>query len=246
MSDEAKERINPTAKGYVKIGGADIFYQVFGQKGPYVVLLHGNGEDYRCFSNQLEAFSQSFQLVAIDSRGHGRSSMGWGRLTLEKMAEDVIGVMDELQIATASIVGFSDGGNIAIELGLRFPKRVEKLVLAGANLDPKGLAEKFQKAVAKKYRHLWLCGLFSREIRKKAKIMGLMVNQPHFTPDQLAKIIQPVLVLAGDRDLILSEHTELIAESLPGGRLQIIPDSDHFIFRRKPEEVNRLVLDFLT
>lgn len=242
--NERKNLPEPVASGWVRNSGARIFYRLYGGAGPYLILLHGNGEDYRCFSNQIGPFSKGFRLVAVDSRGHGDSTMGRGALTMEKMAEDVLAVMDGLKMERASVLGFSDGGNIAVAMAIKAPHRFEKLVLAGANLYPEGLKASFLKAVTRQYKRLRLRGLLSGKRRKEAKIVGLMVNEPRFSPHGLIKIPCPALVMAGERDLILKEHTELIARSLPKGRLAIIAGSDHFVLNR-PEEVNPLIWDFL-
>lgn len=237
--------IEPVASGFISSSGAEIFYRTFGDRDPTLLFLHGNGEDFRAFSRQLEEFSKDFQIVAIDSRGHGKSTMGKGSLTIEKMAQDAVCVMDGLHIPTASVVGFSDGGNIAIALGLFHLERVEKLVLAGANLNPEGVDESFQKVTKREYLLCRLQGLFSKKYRKKCKILGLMVNQPHYVAQQLRQIFCPTLVLAGDRDMIKPEHTQLIAQSLPKGQCKIIPNSDHFVFKRQPQLVNSLIIGFL-
>lgn len=122
---------------------------------------------------------------------------------------------------------------------------VEKLALAGANLFPAGVKPGSSSPAELEYRALRLCGRFSERLRRRAEIVGLMVEEPRYTPRMLGAITVPTLVLAGDRDLIRPAHTALIAASLPHAKLVTIPRSDHWIFDRQPVRVNREILAFL-
>lgn len=237
MRNPARDLLVPAA------GGVAIRCRCYGA-GPALVLLHGNGEDYRCFEKQIGPFSRRFRVVAIDSRGHGGSGMG-EPFSLKAMADDVANVLDALRIERASVVGFSDGGNAALYFALRHPDRLNKLVLAGANLFPAGL----EKRVRQRDRAIWnllrLLGSLSAGARRKARVFGLMVREPNIDPRQLSSIKAPCLVLAGEHDMIREAHTKLIARAIPGSKLRIIPGCDHFIFKNKHEEVNAAILAFL-
>ena len=236
----------PERQGTVPtVDGAQIAYRCFGGGTHPLVLLHGNGEDYTCFQRQLEAFSEHFWVIAIDSRGHGSSTVGEAALTIDRMGEDVAVVLDALEVERTSLLGFSDGGNVAIAFALRYPQRVDHLILAGANLNPAGVKRSTQIPIILGYWTARFCGLFSRRARHRADILRLMVREPHFRPEELSKISAPTLVLAGDHDLIRPEHTRLIAVSLPNARLEIVSDCDHFLFEKQPEAVNRIILHFL-
>ena len=210
--------IAPNQELYIPAeGGVSICCRCYGQGEKTVVLLHGNGEDYRCFKQQLEPFAKRFRVLAIDSRGHGSSSMGFP-FSLSVMAKDTKRVLEALSIEKANIIGFSDGANIAMYFAMEFPDCVEKLVLAGANLFPEGL-------IPKEY--------------------GLMVEEPQIDPARLEVITAPTLILAGEHDLIMPEHTQLIAAAIHDSHLRIIPSCDHFIFKNKPGWVNTTILKFL-
>ena len=107
--------------------------------GTPLVLLHGNGEDGTYFARQMEEFSRDFRVLAVDTRGHGRSPRGTAPFTLDQFAEDLKDFLDGRGIARAAILGFSDGGNIALLFALRYPSCVEKLIVNGANLYPSGM-----------------------------------------------------------------------------------------------------------
>lgn len=226
-------------------GNVSICCRCYGTGERVVVLLHGNGEDYRCFDRQLDLFAQSYRVLAIDSRGHGSSGMG-EPFSLRAMADDVKTVLDALGIPKASLIGFSDGGNVALYFALRYPSRLEKLVVAGANLSLEGLTKRERRRDKVVWGILRFGGRFSSGMRKKALVYGLMVTEPDIDPWELETIEAPTLVLAGERDMIREQHTKLIAKSIPGARLRIIPSSDHFIFRNQPGWVNTIILKFLS
>jgi pimeloyl-ACP methyl ester carboxylesterase len=207
--------------------------------------LHGNSENCGIFEPQVEYFSKTRTVIALDSRGHGRSSFGADELSITNMAEDVRAVLDALNVKTADLLGFSDGGNVALAFALRYPSRLRSLILSGANLSPGGVKWRVQAPIVICYWFLSLQAPFSENARRKRQIFGLMVNQPHFTPEEIAAITTPALVIAGERDMIREEHTKLIHRSIPGSKLVIVPEADHFVSSRKPDVFNSIVDEFL-
>ena len=212
--------------------------------GDALILLHGNGESLDYFSGQLDFFARFYRVIALDTRGHGASPRGSAPFTIRQFAEDLRAFMDERGIDAAHILGFSDGGNIALSFALKYPQRVRKLILNGANLDPLGVKLHVQIPIVLGYHLARLFAGKRPEARKKMELLGLMVNEPHFAPQDLRKLELPVLVIAGDRDMIRDGHTRLIADSLPNARLAILR-GNHFIANQRPEEFNRVVAEFL-
>ena len=208
--------------------------------GPPLILLHGNGEDGRYFAGQLAFFSKTRRVYAVDSRGHGQSPRGTAPFTIEQFARDLLDFMDEQDIARTDLLGFSDGGNVALTFALAHPERVSRLVLNGANLDPSGVKPSVQAPIVLGYRIASFFARRSPKARRNAELLGLMVNEPHI----LRGLHVPTLVIAGTRDMIKEAHTRLIADSLPGGRLVLVA-GDHFIAAREPDAFNRAVADFL-
>ncbi len=125
--------------------------------GRPLILLHGNGSSSRYFKKQIEYFSAKFRVIAVDTRGHGKSPRGGGPFTMERFADDLKDFMDELKIKKADLLGFSDGANIALIFSMRWPEMVSHLVICGANLNPCGLRMlpvlffKLRYHMAKKY-----------------------------------------------------------------------------------------------
>ena len=107
--------------------------------GVPLILLHGNGEGSSYFVHQIEYFKDRYRVIAIDTRGHGQSPRGEKPFTIRQFAEDLHDFMDERGIDRAHILGFSDGGNIALVFALKYPERVDHLILNGANLDASGV-----------------------------------------------------------------------------------------------------------
>lgn len=209
-----------------------------------LVLLHGNGEDCTYFENQFDPFSEYFCVIAVETRGHGLSPRGDAPFTLEQFAEDLKCFLDEQGIEKCHLLGFSDGGNVALLFTLKYPWYVEKLVLNGANLFPEGLVDWLQQEVSEKWHRLKECDFSDPDVRREWELQDLMMTQPHIDPDDLAGLTSPALVIAGEDDVIREEHTRLIADSIPGSRLAILP-TDHFVARHNPQDYNETVLGFL-
>ena len=227
------------------IKGMDISLNFIEKGGGFpLILLHGNGESCDYFVNQIAAFSAHFKVIAIDTRGHGASPRGKAPFGIDRFAEDLKGFFDEKGIEKAHILGFSDGGNIALKFALKYPERVEKLILNGANLTPKGVKTSVQLPIVLAYRLVSIISRFDKGAVAKKELLGLMVNEPNIKADELAVLNLPTLVIAGKNDMIKEDHTRLIAKSLPYSSLKII-EGDHFIAAKNSIEFNAEVLKFL-
>lgn len=213
-------------------------------EGLPLILLHGNGEDCSYFEHQMEPLSEHFRVIVIDTRGHGQTPRGGAPFTIRQFAQDLLEFMDEHGIEKAHILGFSDGGNIAMVFALTHPERVEKLILNGANLNTKGVKPSVQIPIEIGYRIARMFTNKSPEARKNAELLGLMVNDPNVDLAELSQIQCPTLVIVGNKDMIKDKHTRLIAESIPGSKLSIIP-GNHFIANKNPDTFNHEVLEFL-
>ncbi len=209
-----------------------------------LILLHGNGEDCGYFVHQMEPFAKHFRVIAIDTRGHGQTPRGEASFSIRQFAEDLLDFMNLHQIEKAHILGFSDGGNIAMVFALMHPERVEKLILNGANLNASGVKRKVQIPIEIGYRIAKIFATKSPAARKNAEMLGLMVNDPNVKAEEISCIQNPTLVIAGEKDMIKDSHTRLIAKSIPGAMLSIIP-GNHFIANKNPDTFNEVVLRFL-
>jgi len=212
--------------------------------GEALILLHGNGGSCDYFESQIDGFSKYYHVYALDTRGHGKTPRGCAPFTIRQFADDLLGFMDGHEIGKAHLLGFSDGGNIAMVFALRYPERVDRLILNGANLSAEGVKRKVQFPIELGYQAALKSSAKSGKAREKAELLGLMVNDPNVKPEELSRIRAGTLVIAGTRDIIKEEHTRLIAKSIPGAELVFIKGT-HFIANKNAEAFNQRVLEFL-
>ncbi|MDO5406569.1 MAG: alpha/beta hydrolase [Eubacteriales bacterium] len=218
--------------------------------GEPLILLHGNGEDSSYFSEQISFFSKRYRVIAVDTRGHGKSPRGTVSFTIRQFADDLHDFMEELGLAKAHILGFSDGGNIALVFAIKYPEMVDRLILNGANLDMEGLESEVQKEILDEYE------LARRRMetetdekgaaagRKAVELLELMIRDPNIPVEELEQVKARTLVIAGTEDMIKREHTELIGSRIPGAETVIVQGS-HFAASENPAEFNRAVERFL-
>jgi pimeloyl-ACP methyl ester carboxylesterase len=242
-----------TPSGYVVHDGARIYYATFGH-GPPVILLHGGFGNTEVWGNQVPALlGAGYQVVAIDSRGHGRSSRDDRPYTYELMAADVVAVMDALRIRRAAVVGWSDGAIIGLVMALHDPQRLTRVFAFAANMDPSGVkpdvlkSPTFARFVAQaggNYRAL--SPTPGDYAGFTAAIQRMWDTEPNYTAADLARIHTPTAIVDGDHDeAIKRAHTEYLARAIPGARLIILKDVSHFAMLQDPAQFNAAMLGFL-
>ncbi|MBQ6662799.1 MAG: alpha/beta hydrolase [Firmicutes bacterium] len=219
------------------------FYQEKGT-GEALILLYGNGGNSGYFQKQIDVFAEHYHVYALDTRGHGKTPRGEKPFTIRQFADDLRDFMDEQQIEKAHVLGFSDGGNIALVFALRYPERVDRLILDGANLDTSGVKRSIQIPIEVGYHLAKLFSGKSESAKQHAEMLGLMVNDPNIKPVELAKVQAKTLVIAGTKDMVRDAHTRLIARNIPHSQLVIL-EGDHFIASKRPKAFNRTVMEFL-
>lgn len=229
---------NPKAGNYKQINGIKIYYETYGSGKP-LFLLHGNGGQIRSQGNRIAYFSKYFKVIAVDSRGHGKS-VDEKPLTYEQMADDISDLMDSLHLDSVNIWGQSDGGILGLLIAIHHPEKVAKLATYGANLFP-GKEAVYEEA------DKWVMDSLKTTTSPRTKqLFALMVYQPNITDADLKKINCPVLIMSGDRDFIRLEHSIKIFNGIPNSNLFIMPGATHFGAYQKPELFNMVVMDFFT
>jgi pimeloyl-ACP methyl ester carboxylesterase len=223
-----------------RIHGHTLVYAVRGS-GPTLVFLHGGGDSgEHSFARQLDVFSEHHHIVAPDQVGQGRTPDIPGPLSYTAMMEDTAALLQRLQLHHVDVVGFSDGGILALMLAIRHPQLVRRLVISGVNIAPEGLRPEDledlrasqtpkPKTIDEKLARLWLTSPTDAELN-----LAL-----------LGKITQPVLVISGDRDAITLEHTLTIFHALPDAELCVLPGTDHATFSGRADWLNPIVGEFL-
>ena len=243
----------PARRGTVDAAGAKIYFEVYG-KGEPVLLLHGGLGHAGQFGFQLPALIDKFQVIAIDSRGQGRSTRGKTPITYDVMAKDVIAVLDQLEIKRASVVGWSDGGEIALKLAIAFADRVDRLFVFGANYDARGskprsspnatFAEYSARCRADYER---LAGANAGYAALVEALLPLWRNPSGITKDQLRAIQAPVMMADGDHDeVIVLDQIEEMAKLIPNAQLKVFENTSHFALWQDPEDVNAALVAFLS
>jgi pimeloyl-ACP methyl ester carboxylesterase len=242
----------PAARsGYAPVNGIKIWFAVFGHGLP-VILLHGGLANSNYWGNQVPALMKRYQVIVMDSRGHGRSTRTAELFGYELMASDVIGLMDYLKIPKAAIVGWSDGAILGLEIAIHHPERLTKLFAFAANSDPSGVADIAKSPVFNAY-----IARGETEYRKLsptpdqykpflAQISQMWATQPHITAEQLRGITVPTWIVDADHDeAIKRENTEFMASRIPNSGLLLQPQVSHFSFLEDPAQFNSDVLHFL-
>jgi len=245
---------------YVNVNDIKVYYEIYGEGEP-LLLLHGNSGSIENFVYQIPELSKHFEVIAVDSRGQGRTTDSDLEITYALMASDMSELIDKLNLGKVNVLGWSDGGNIGLELAYAHPEKVLKVVTLGANythenwmapadnvvMDPNDplilktadLMKKFNTAM----KRLSPDTLRIPIIRKKLE--DLMKNYPNFTPDQLKTINVPFLIVAGDHDAINLNQTIELFTNLPKSQLYIVPHASHLVAAENPELINSAVIRFL-
>lgn len=215
-------------------------------QGEPLILLHGNGEDSTYFRRQIPVLSRFYRVIAVDSRGHGRSGRGSKKLEFGQMARDLHAVFEALGLKKAHILGFSDGGNLAICFALQYPQCVDKLILNGANIHMlTGVKPTIQLPLYPAIGLLRALSPFDEKIAHKCEILSLMAHDYGVDWADLSRIHAQTLVLVGEHDMIFDRHSWRMALCLPHARMERIPGGDHFCAAKLPQQFNLAVLRFL-
>jgi len=230
---------------YVDCGDVRIACYDTGQGEP-LVLLHGNGEDSTYWKAQIPEFSRFYRVLAVDNRGHGKSESGERGLSFALMTEDLRQVLQARGVAHAHLIGFSDGGNLAIQFALTYPEMVDKLILNGANIEMfRGVKPSVQLPIYPLYGILCVLAHVSRRAAHKRDVLGLMVHPYGVKMEDLERITAPTLLLVGEHDVIRPKQTKEMAAHIPHCHVEVFRDGDHFIAARQPARFNRTVIAFL-
>ena len=235
---------NPAAGGHVKLKDATLYYETYGSGQP-LLLLHGDSQSIYAFLYQIPELAKHFKVIAVDTRGQGKSTnLTTGPLNYELFASDMKQLLDSLHIAKTNVLGWSDGGITGLLMAIKYPSHVNKLAVTGANLEPseQALGSKVLKEISKE-RDLWAKDT-SAHGRMETRLFTMMLTEPHIPVDSLKKIKSPVLVMAGEHDVILEKHTKLIAQSIPNSTLYIFKGASHYVPVDKPDEFNSEVISF--
>ena len=240
-----------TAVGkFAEINGAKIYFEEYG-KGEPLLLIHGNGGSIETMGNQIDYFKSKYRVIVADSRGQGKSELKTDSLTYVQITKDTEELVKQLKLDSISIIGWSDGGIVGLQMGISGKTKIKKIVAMGANLRPDSTAiyswatkdvQNMKKMVASKIKEKDT----SENWNVLKQLAGLLVDQPNIATKDLSKIKAKVLIIAGDKDIIKNEHSVVIFENIPKAQLCIMPGETHFAPASNPEIFNTLANKFLS
>lgn len=216
----------------IEVNGVSLYYAAVGEGSP-ILLVHGNGEDHTMFSTEIrQLVGAGYRVYAPDSRGHGANEP-LQEYHYTDMAEDMYCFIKILGLEKPAYYGHSDGGIIGLLLELLHPGTLGMLACSGTNLTPEGIDPAFIREI--------------EEINEKQKdpLLTLMLTEPKIEAEQLRQIRIPVLLTAGEKDLILLEETRKIAGHLPDVKTVIVEGADHGSYIADSEVMGELLIDFL-
>jgi len=241
----------PAGSGYAPVNGIRVWYAEFGRGEP-VLLLHGGLANSNYWGNQVPALAESYRVIVVDSRGHGRSTHDERPYGYDLMASDVLGLMDFLKLPKAAVVGWSDGAILGLDIAIHHPERLSKLFAFAANSDPSGVADIAQSTVFNAYiaraekEYQVLSPTPDQYKSFVDQISKMWETEPHFTAEQLRVITVPTWIVDADHDeAIKRENTEFMANEIPDAGLLLQPQVSHFSFLQDPRQFTDDVLHFM-
>jgi len=251
--------------GYAPVNGIRMYYEIHGQGGTPLVLLHGGGSTIDVtFGKVLPHFARHRAVIALEEQGHGRSSDRAAPVRFDTSADDVAALLDYLDVSQAHLFGFSNGASVAMQVALRHPGKVRKLVYASSMTRKDGVPAEFWQSMQKVDfvdMPQPLKDAFLKVNPDPQKLLSMFhkdaerMQQFEDVPDvQVRSIKAPTLILSGDRDLVKPEHAVELSRLIAGARLAILPGAhgeylgEALAYRqgsRAPEHTAGLVEEFL-
>ena len=253
-----------------KVNDIEIYYEIIGEGEP-LLLIHGLGSSTRDWEEQVPVFSQNFQVITIDLRGHGKTDKPKGPYSMRMFADDIIELLKKLGIKSTHILGISLGGGIAFEFAVNYSNFVKSLVIVNSGVEVRVDSFKMKLEVFKRTFIVKLVGmkkmgevlaprLFIKpeqedlrekmverwaENDKKAYLSAMYALKGWSVRDQLINIKCPTLVIGSDEDYAPSTIKEEYTALLPNAKFIEIKDARHAVTMEKPKEFNEIVMKFL-
>lgn len=238
---------NTKAGNYYDVRGIKMYVEVYGQGEP-LVLLHGNNQSIRNYSYQIDYFKKDYKVIAVDTRGWGKTVDLGDSMSFEMMADDMAALLKHMKIDSANIIGWSDGGVCGLLLAIRHPETVKKLAITGANTQPDSSAiyPELHHMIENAYNQLKNSDYNPPNKKNILRHIEKELNQPHISKEELHSISCPTLVIGGDQDVIRPEHTLYIFNNIPKANLWILPNSGHYTPAAFADDFNMNVKRFFS
>ena len=238
-----------------KVNGIEMYYEIFGEGDP-LLMIHGGGATIESWFCQIPEFSKRFKVIATDSRGHGRSTDGTGPINFNLMSADYIELLDQLGLKDVMVLGWSDGGVIGLEMAMRRPDLVKKVVALGTHARPSGMTDEFKTEIeganAENFPAMLVEGYKALSPDGPehwpvvfGKLKTMWSTLPDFKDEELRSIQCPILLIVGEHDIVREEESKRMASLMPKARLKILMGATHYSPVQIPDIVNKEISDFL-
>jgi pimeloyl-ACP methyl ester carboxylesterase len=242
---------------YLTIRGTKIYFETYGSGTP-LILLHGGIGSIADFKKCIPELSKKYKVIIPDAPGHGRSELPDSILSYQLMAAYYSQMIDLLKLDSAYVMGWSDGGIVALLLGKERPDKIKKVIASGPNFRADGLkpqgaddfwGDQFTLERFEKYFSGWLANykLISPQGDWKRLITesrNMWFEKEYFPKADLTLIHIPVLIVYGDQDQYTLEHGIEMYRAIKNSQFCVIPNCTHDVFNKKPDLINRLAIDF--
>ena len=238
--------------GTVDIDGHPTWVEDLGGGGTALLLLHAGLSNSDALLGTIgTGLADHYRVVAFDRRGHGYTADTDAEFHYADMARETVTVLEKVVAGPAHLVGWSDGGIVALLVALARPDLVAKMVVIGTNYDVDGIQQVEMDPDSPVFQELGRAyaerspdgpGHFEEAARKA---MQLISSEPSLTTSQISRIQQPVLVVVGDDDIVTLHHAVSLYQALPNGQLAVVPGTSHALPLERPATLTSLILPFL-
>ncbi len=233
----------------VSVQGHELFTFQWSKRGEALVILHGGlSHSEKVKKYLLPAVKKNFKVFAYDRTGHGRTANQKGSIHFNFQTKELIAFLEDVVKEPAHLIGVSDGAIIGLMAAISRPELVRSVVSIGGNTSPSQVRLKFGKpdvSVEAQDEHDRLSPDSASELIKKVTTaFKVWKTEPNITPAKLAKIKCPVLILAGDDDVISAKDSEKIYQAILNSRLAIVPGASHAVIKEKTNLIQELLKDF--
>ncbi|MBB2698611.1 alpha/beta hydrolase [Rhizobium phaseoli] len=243
----------PKTSGMADVNDIKMYYAEYGEGDP-ILFIHGGLGNTDVWGRQIAEFARDHLVIVADSRGHGRSTRSPQPFGYDLMTSDYVALLDYLKIDKVTLVGWSDGGIIGIDMAMRYPEKLTRVIAQAANVTTDGvkpdvLSNKtfndYITVAGEQYRRL--SPTPNEYDAFVTQISRMWATQPNWTATELGKITLPVTLAIGDHDeAVKLDHTEMMAKEIPGAKLVILKDASHFAMLQDPAGYNAMIRNAMT
>ena len=240
----------PKASGMADVNDIKMYYAEYGAGDP-ILFIHGGLGNADVWGAQVADFARDHLVIVADSRGHGRSTRSEKPFGYDLMTSDYVALLDYLKVGKVTLVGWSDGGIIGIDMAMKHPEKLTRVIAQAANVTTDGVKPDVMSN--KTFNdYINVAGEYYKKLSPTPNEYEAFVNQisqmwatqPAWTAADLGKITVPVTLAIGDHDeAVKLDHTEMMTKEIPGAKLVILKDASHFAMLQDPKGYDAMIRD---